>query len=313
MSAGYASRLSEYKDKGICGLPETMESRRGMVVKVKKLAELMEKASQVVVITGAGCSTSSGIPDFRGPQGIWTKEQETKNQEKSTSTRKRKRKPAPLQRKVPDQLEDFTLAKPTVCHRAITKLASMGEIKYVITQNVDGLHRRAGLSRDMHSSVHGCVFTEKCEKCGAEFFRDFDVGGMSFQPTGRNCTLCKGVLKDTLLDWEDSLPKDDLDRAYEECETPGTLVLCLGTSLRIQPVGDLPLLASNIVIVNLQKTPHDDRADLVIRGDVDEVMDELLKHLGMTNWRNAEEGDIERVWVPAKKPEQSTETDGTNA
>lgn len=167
-----------------------------------------------------------------------------------------------------------------------------------ITQNVDGLHKRAGLTRNKHASVHGCCFTEKCETCGAEFFRDFEMENISFQPTGRRCTLCTGVLRDTLLDWEDPLPVDDLERAYKECEKPGTLVLCLGTSLRIQPIGDLPLEAEKFVIVNLQKTPHDERATLVIRGPVDEVMNELLLLL-LPKCHKEPEAPIERVWTPS--------------
>lgn len=162
------------------------------------------------------------------------------------------------------------------------------------------MHRRAGLSRDHHASVHGCVFTEKCEACGAEFFHDFDVGGMSFAPTGRNCSLCKGVLRDTLLDWNDGLPEDDFDRAQDEIQTPGTLVLCLGTSLRILPIGELPAQAEKYVIVNLQETPMDDQAALIIRAPVDTVMLELMENLGHPKWQEEPIPDIERVWTPAQ-------------
>ena len=82
----------------------------------------------------------------------------------------------------------FESAKPTFTHRALTKLASLDIIKYVVTQNVDGLHRRSGLPRSKHAVLHGCVFTEKCERCGEEYFRDYDLGGVSFQKTGRQCT-----------------------------------------------------------------------------------------------------------------------------
>ena len=162
------------------------------------------------------------------------------------------------------------------------------------------MHRRAGLSRDHHASVHGCVFTEKCEGCGAEFFHDFDVGGMSFQPTGRNCTLCKGILRDTLLDWEDGLPEDDFDRATEEIQKPGTFVLCLGTSLRILPIGELPAMAARYAIVNLQQTPMDEDASLIIRAPVDKVMAELMELLGFPKWQNESPPPIERVWTPAQ-------------
>jgi len=104
------------------------------------------------------------------------------------------------------------------------------------------------------------------------------------------------------LDWEDPLPADDLDRAYKECQKSGALVLCLGTSLRIQPIGDLPLEAEKFVIVNLQKTPHDERATLIIRGPVDEVMNELVVLLGYPSWQKDPEAPIERVWAPPRLP-----------
>jgi mono-ADP-ribosyltransferase sirtuin 6 len=95
-----------------------------------------------------------------------------------------------------------------------------------------------------------------------EYFRDFDVGGMSFQKTGRKCEKCQGDLCDTLLDWEDALPETDFERATEECEK-ADLALCLGTSLRIEPAGSLPELAKKYVIVNLQETPKDEQAAMV--------------------------------------------------
>lgn len=349
MSGGYASRLSEYGNKGLCGLSESSDTKRLITSKTKQLAKLIQQAKNVVVITGAGISTQAGIPDFRGPEGVWTLE------EKANKKRKRSKnnnndsndgnsddsndgngqssndktgnndigndgndqssngngkvntgETSNSQSRTGDKistkktLDDFTQAKPTICHRAITKLVSLRKINYCITQNVDGLHRRAGLSRDHHASVHGCVFTEKCDACGAEFFRDFDVGGMSFQPTGRNCSWrrCSGVLRDTLLDWEDGLPQDDFERAGEEVEKPGTFVLCLGTSLRIMPIGGMPERATNYAIVNLQITPMDERAELIIRAPVDDVMKELMEFLKFPDWQDEPNPPIEKVWKP---------------
>lgn len=130
----------------------------------------------------------------------------------------------------------FDSASPTKTHHSLTKLAERGIIKYVITQNVDGLHMRSGLPRSKHAILHGCIFTEKCHKCGKEFFRDFDVGGVSFQRTGRKCTErnCNGDLRDTILDWEDELPEEDWELSQYHC-FKSDLVLAVGTSLRIEP------------------------------------------------------------------------------
>jgi len=148
---------------------------------------------------------------------------------------------------------------------------------------VDGLHRRSGLPRSKHSVLHGCVFTEKCELCGMEYFRDFDVQGVSFQKTGRKCTVenCNGDLRDTILDWEDELPSPDFPRANEHCER-SDLVICLGTSLRIEPAGSMPQLAKKFIIVNLQRTPYDSKAKLIIRAKVDDVMGDLLSRLSIS-------------------------------
>jgi len=174
----------------------------------------------------------------------------------------------------------FEKAQPTFTHTAIAKLVDEGIVQYCITQNVDGLHRRSGLKRNKLAILHGCVFTEKCELCNSEYFRDFDVGGMSFKKTGRFCEEpdCKGDLRDTILDWEDALPEDEFDLATLHC-SKADLAICLGTSLRIEPAGSLPTLAKNYVIVNLQITPKDENAALVIRARVDDVMKDLMEKL----------------------------------
>ena len=370
-SGGYANRLSEYTDKGVCGLPESFESSRSVKIKLGKLVDLVKASKHIVVLTGAGVSTSAGIPDFRGPKGIWTVEEEEKKA-KAKEKRKRKRQEKSKEangaatasasderQRVPDaatikseshgggkprpqcdgaKISDFynspsrtssaasqsestakrshneddkndvgsssngaavampskanelkesttpsfESAKPTFTHRALTKLASLDIIKYVVTQNVDGLHRRSGLPRSKHAVLHGCVFTEKCERCGEEYFRDYDLGGVSFQKTGRQCTKagCGGDLRDTILDWDDALPEEDWDRSQDECEA-ADLVLTLGTSLRIEPAGSLPLRAKKFVIVNLQVTPLDDDATLIIKEKVDKVMEHLLSELNI--------------------------------
>jgi len=299
MSAGYAARLSVYPNKGVVGLPENVDSERQLKLKFAKLAEWVRDSQHFVILTGAGISTSAGIPDFRGPKGIWTLEKQQKQMQK----RKRKR-PGEAESsestKEPNSvpLMDFGNAKPTLTHRAITKLAQVGKLKYCITQNVDGLHRRAGLSRDHHSSLHGCAFTEKCHSCFTEYFRDQDVEGMSFQPTGNQCNLCDGKLHDTLLDWEDALPEADLQRAERECDR-ADLVLCLGTSLRIEPAGSLPLRAKRFVIVNLQVTAKDDEAAMIIRVGVDQLMDMLMQTLGYSYWKDEPPAPIERRWTPS--------------
>ena len=291
MSGDYASRLKEYHNKGVVGLPENCETQRSLQAKLSHLVRLLQEA-KVVVITGAGISTAAGIPDFRGPKGVWTLEAQQKKAQAAAERRKRKRSettttvikdaattddPTPAPEK--KAIMNFTQAQPTLTHRALYFLWKQKAIDFVITQNVDGLHRRSGLDRSALAILHGCVFTEKCEACGREYFRDKEVPGISFQRTGKRCVSCGSHLRDTLLDWCDHLPEDDWDRCHEICET-ADVILTLGTSLRMEPCASLVKLAKKYVIVNLQETPYDDEATLVIRYRVDDLMTLLLNKLG---------------------------------
>ena len=181
----------------------------------------------------------------------------------------------------------FEDAQPTLTHRAITKLAELDLIKYCVTQNVDGLHRRSGIPRSKLAVLHGCVFTLKCESCGMEYFQKtvLQPYSIGLKRTGQMCSVlnCGGHLCDTLLDWEGELPDDDWDQSQEECSA-SDLVICLGSSLRIQPAGNLPLLAKQFVIVNKQETPLDDEAALVIRANCDDISCALMDGLGLTGW-----------------------------
>ena len=379
MSAGYASRLSSYPNKGICGLPEQMDTHRGYQLKLRQLIEYVQRSKYTVVLTGAGISTSAGIPDFRGPNGIWTVEQQQQqqqHQQQQTST-KNKRKRSTLNStkdtltydvnnttSTSTTLMNFTEAQPTLTHQIITKLVQDDDtknhdsndsddthttgtiqnrtrrnIQFVVTQNVDGLHRRSGLSRRYHCALHGCTFTELCHTCHTEYFRTYDVGTVGFQHTGRYCPQCCGdgadidttstkdrnhefgKLYDTVLDWEDALPEYDYNRSMEHCRR-ADLVLCLGTSLRIGPVNELPLLAKQFIIVNLQITPLDAQAVLVLRQRTDKVMVDLFRGLSGCDFIQSGSGTppqqpilptkVEQIWkipVPFRQKEEDNDDD----
>ncbi|KAL7547035.1 hypothetical protein ACHAWF_010348 [Thalassiosira exigua] len=354
MSAGYAERLSEYPNKGVCGLPENHDTQRAFLSKLERLSQLIQQSKYTVVLTGAGISTSAGIPDFRGPSGIWTREQQERERKKRKSAKKsveagkdcptysiprkklkinngnandpntasgnsRKQKQCESQNKQAKKFISFESAMPTYTHKALTHMvlhpprgkgpAGDGTqrtyLHHIVTQNVDGLHRKTNLPRNKMSILHGCIFTEICDTCHTEHVREHEVQSIGLKHTGRSCTLggtpagsCPGKLKDTLLDWEDDLPELDWERAQEACQK-ADLVLCLGTSLRIEPAASLctyPIEGRNemkgkknkvdgggkvgCVIVNLQVTPYDEEAALVIRAKVDDVMKALMSKLG---------------------------------
>ncbi|XP_041880342.1 NAD-dependent protein deacetylase sirtuin-6 isoform X3 [Corvus kubaryi] len=191
----------------------------------------------------------------------------------------------------------FENARPSKTHMALLGLQRVGILKFLVSQNVDGLHVRSGFPRDKLAELHGNMFVEECVKCGnpclrRQYVRDAVVGSMGLKPTGRLCSVtkarglraCRGKLRDTILDWEDSLPDRDLTLADEACRK-ADLSVTLGTSLQIKPSGNLPLITKKrggkLVIVNLQATKHDRQADLRIHGYVDDVMTKLMKHLGL--------------------------------
>ncbi|XP_061456746.1 NAD-dependent protein deacylase sirtuin-6 isoform X1 [Rhineura floridana] len=271
MSVNYAAGLSPYSDKGKCGLPEFFDPPDELDRKVHQLADLIRDASHVVFHTGAGISTASGIPDFRGPNGVWTMEERGLSPKFDTT---------------------FENARPSKTHMALLGMQRAGILRFLVSQNVDGLHVRSGFPRDKLAELHGNMFVEECMKCGKQYVRDTVVGTMGLKPTGRLCDVskhrglrsCRGKLMDTILDWEDSLPDRDLNLA-SEASRRADLSITLGTSLQIKPSGDLPLLTKKkggkLVIVNLQPTKHDKHADLRIHGYVDNVVVKLMKHLSL--------------------------------
>uniref|UniRef100_A0A5F5PFN2 protein acetyllysine N-acetyltransferase n=1 Tax=Equus caballus TaxID=9796 RepID=A0A5F5PFN2_HORSE len=265
MSVNYAAGLSPYADKGKCGLPEIFDPPDELERKVWELAQLVWQSSNVVFHTGAGISTASGIPDFRGPHGVWTMEERGLAPRFDTT---------------------FEMARPTQTHMALVQLERVGLLRFLVSQNVDGLHVRSGFPRDKLAELHGNMFVEECVKCKTQYVRDTVVGSMGLKATGRLCTMAKA-------------------RGLRACRH-ADLSITLGTSLQIRPSGNLPLATKRrggrLVIVNLQPTKHDRHADLRIHGYVDEVMTRLMKHLGLEipAWEGPRV--LERALPPLPRP-----------
>jgi len=210
---------------------EYFDTKEDLEKKVDQLAELIKKSKHFVVFTGAGISTSTGIPDFRsgyntvletGP-GAWEK--------MAVEKPDKKRKIVP-----------FLSAIPSYTHMAFVKLMEKGILKFVVSQNVDGLHRKSGIPPDKLAELHGNVNLEKCKKCHKEYLRDFDVGGTASHVTGRRCTVpgCNGLLYDTIINFGENLPAREIEAGYDNC-IKADVCLCLGSSLRVTPAADMPL------------------------------------------------------------------------
>lgn len=267
MSVNYAAGLSPYENKGRCGVPERFDSDEEVERKVRELADLIQSSKHVVFHTGAGISTAAGIPDFRGPKGVWTLEQRGEEPKVDIT---------------------FDSAQPTLTHMALVALERQGFIQFLISQNIDGLHLKSGFPRNRLAELHGNVFVEECDKCSVQYIGECAVSTMGLKFTGEKCThnkprgMCRGRLTDTILDWEDNLPDEDLDQSNKETKK-SDLSVCLGTSLQINPSGRIPAMTKRnggkLVIVNLQPTQLERQCDLHIYTYVDRVMEQLCELL----------------------------------
>lgn len=227
------------------------------------------------VLTGAGISTASGIPDFRGPQGVWTKD--------PAAQRMFDIDEYVADRAVRVAAWKFRLGAPTWTaepndgHRALVRLEEQGRLTAVITQNVDGLHQKAG-SRNV-LELHGTIWFVDCLDCGrripmADVSRRLDAG--EEDPA---CEVCGGILKSATVSFGQSLDQAVLDaaaRAVEECDT----FLAVGTSLQVYPAAGLCDVAlgngKRLVILNAEPTPYDDLADTVLRTPIETTLPGLV-------------------------------------
>ncbi|EDV98976.1 NAD-dependent protein deacetylase Sirt6 [Drosophila grimshawi] len=272
MSCNYAEGLSAYENKGVLGVPENFDSEEIVNQKCKELANLIKESKHVVIHTGAGISTSAGIPDFRGPKGVWTLEQKGEKPTFNIS---------------------FDEAQPTKSHMALRALVDHGYVHYIVSQNIDGLHLKSGLDRKYLAELHGNIFIEQCQKCRRQFVRQTAVEKVGQKLLDLPCRSidmdnsrsCRGgVMHDNVLDWEHDLPERDLDMAFMH-STLADLNITLGTTLQIVPSGNLPLKnlkhGGKLVICNLQPTKHDKKAFLGISSYIDDILTKVCKRLGI--------------------------------
>jgi NAD-dependent SIR2 family protein deacetylase len=247
-------------------IEEKFDAPEEVEKKVKQLAEIVKKSKHLVVYTGAGVSTSAKIPDYRGPSGVWTL---------------RDKGLAPI---MPITIEQ---ALPTPTHMALMELWKKGVVKFVVSTNVDGLHRRSGLPVTALAELHGNCYKELCsnKECGKEYLRYYDVTGPGYEhKTGRKCDDCKSALTDTIINFGENLPEHELKKAHSEANK-SDVALVLGTSMRVAPANKFPTRAlqnkGKMIIVNLQSTPYDSKASILIRERTDKVMQMLCKELGV--------------------------------
>jgi NAD-dependent SIR2 family protein deacetylase len=240
---------------------EYFDSNEDVRKNVKKLINLLKSSQHAVIYTGAGISTSAGISDFRGPTGVWT-----------------------LRAKGLPYKPKYHVKMPTLAHMAIKKLIDENIVKYLVSQNTDGLHIKSGVPHSKIAELHGNTNKEYCPKCKKVYFRDYhtrNARDVHNHKTGRMCNQCGTELWDSIINFQESLPEEELRNAQKESKLCD-LAIVLGTSMRVSPACHLPLMRKSggkLVICNLQKTPYDDQADILIHCETDRIMLLLMQEL----------------------------------
>lgn len=218
--------------------------------RITTLAQWMFEAKHLVVFTGAGISTESGLPDFRGPDGIWTR------QAKGLPTKPR----------------DFSSAEPNAGHLAIVELQKLGKLSFLISQNVDNLHLRSGIRLDLLAELHGNVTKLRCTRCEAQVDRSANMDRCS----------CGGRLVSSVVNFGQSLPQKELADSYWHSRNCALFIVA-GSSLVVTPAADMPRVAlqsgARLAIINKGETPLDRAAHLRFGERTGEVLPPAVDRL----------------------------------
>jgi NAD-dependent deacetylase len=234
-------------------------------------AEYLRNSRKALIFTGAGISTDSGIPDFRGPQGVWTRRQPVYYQDFMSSEAARNEH---WDYKL-EGWDGFRAAQPNAVHRAVVRLEQAGKVLAVVTQNIDGLHALAGTSPDRLLELHGTNLLVECQSCKR---RGDPEPHFEFFRANRRTPLCEcgGFLKPATISFGQSLDPRLLEQA-EKAALEADLVIALGSTLSVYPAASFPLLAAQrgvpYIIINRGATDHDHERSVSLRieGDVAEV------------------------------------------
>jgi NAD-dependent deacetylase len=234
-------------------------------------------ASRIVVLTGAGISTDSGIPDFRGPQGLWTKNPEA---EKMATLGHYMSDPEVRKRSWLWRLEmGIERLQPNAGHRALVELERRGVLDTLITQNVDGLHQKAGVSSAAIVEIHGTLTEVMCMACDERAPVERALARVRAGEEDPACRSCGGILKTATISFGQGLVPEDLRRAERAAQTCD-LLLAVGTTLAVYPAAGVVPIARNagarIVILNAEPTEMDGIADAVLRGSISEILPRLV-------------------------------------
>ena len=239
-----------------------------------KLKHLIEKSKKLVFFTGAGISTNSGIPDFRGPKGVWKTSTPIYFQDFISSKEKRIES---WEKKFSNELS-IDSAKPNIGHFKLAEIMNRKEETHLITQNVDNLHQDSGIDNSKITELHGNATYAKCLDCSKKYELTFLKEDFLATKEPPVCNICGGIIKTATISFGQAMPEEEMITA-QRVSIQSDLFICLGSSLAVFPAADLPLLAketgANLVIINNEPTQMDHLSDLVINRDISEVLLEI--------------------------------------
>ncbi len=249
-------------------------------IPLDEIAGWLRGARSIVILTGAGISTESGIPDFRGPQGLWTRNPDA---EKASNIRYYLADPELRRRnwhaRATNGMWDV---EPNAGHRALVDLADLTSVTLLVTQNVDGLHHVAGSDPDRLVEIHGTTHRVKCLRCSYRAPMEAALARVRAGEDDPACPDCGYILKSATVSFGESLDDADLERAFAAAAS-ADVFLALGTSLGVYPIARMPALAhgagATIVIANAQPTPYDGVAAAIARDPLGEVLPALVDAL----------------------------------
>jgi NAD-dependent deacetylase len=247
---------------------------------IRQVANLIRQSQKVIVFTGAGVSTESGIPDFRSPGGVWHKyNPEDFYYQKFISSEESREKYWQMSREFFEPLKN---AQPNAAHRAVVELEKMGKLDCVITQNVDNLHQRAGSSPEKVIELHGTAVSVSCLSCRKKYSREEIQSWLLRGVRVPKCDGCNGILKPDTVSFGQSMPPKETEESFRRARQCDLLIV-IGSSLVVQPAASVPLEAkengAKLVIINRDPTYHDSYADVVIHASAGEVMSKIMDSL----------------------------------
>ncbi|MBI5015399.1 MAG: NAD-dependent deacylase [Deltaproteobacteria bacterium] len=245
---------------------------------IGKVAGMIRESQRVVVFTGAGVSTESGISDFRSPGGIWSRyDPEDFTIQRFVADREARKRNWRLRRELVT-----ANYQPNAAHRAIAELERIGKLSCVITQNIDGLHHTAGNTEAAIVELHGTMKDAKCLSCDDRLSLIQVLGRIDQGEEDPHCRKCGGLLKAATVSFGEAMPEREMRRA-EECSRECDLFIVIGSSLVVFPAASMPLIAkragATLVIINSTPTDMDSAADVVIHGMAGSVMEAIMEQV----------------------------------